>query len=92
MSSTAPLTRARTKPCLRKPSRTSLWKPFLPRTTGAITMSLVPSGRVLTASVICEGLEAAIGRPQRPVMAPSFFVLIGAQQVGRPQRAKSRRR
>ena len=33
-----------------------------------------------------------MGRPDRAVTVPSFLVLVGAQDRGVPQRAKSRRR
>ncbi len=55
---------ARVKPSSRSSSSRSLYSPFRPRTTGAITMKRVPSSSVIRWSTICSIDWPAIGSPQ----------------------------
>src|SRR5690606_13155911 len=79
-STIAPFTRARTKPCDWSDSRTSRWKPFFARTTGATIMRREPSGSDATASTICDALVARIGLPQRSRTSPFLPSFTGSQQ------------
>ena len=87
-----PFTRTRVHPCCDSSSSFSRWKPFCPRTTGASTISRVPSARPMMLSTICVLLLAAIATPERSVTVPSFLVFVGAHEYGFPQRAYRRRR
>ena len=60
----SPLTFTRVKPSERSSSKSLPYSPLRPRTTGAITMNFVPSGSVITWSMICSADWASIGRPQ----------------------------
>ena len=75
----SPSTRTRLYPSSRNCSKSFSNSPFLPLTTGAITMNRVPSSRVITRSVICSIDCPSIGSPH-------------SGQCGFPIRAQSRRR
>jgi hypothetical protein len=70
----SPSTFTRVKPSLRSSSKTSRYSPLRSRTTGALTVNFVPSGRRSTWSTIASIDWPAIGRPQ-------------TGQCGRPMRA-----
>ena len=60
----SPSTFTRVKPCSRSSSKSFPYSPLRPRTTGARIMNLVPSGSIITWSMICSADCASIGRPQ----------------------------
>ena len=60
----SPSTFTRVKPSARSSSKSFPYSPLRPRTTGASTMKRVPSGSIITWSMICSADWAAIGRPQ----------------------------
>ena len=60
----SPSTFTRVKPSARSSSKSFPYSPLRPRTTGASTMNLAPSGIVITWSMICSADWASIGRPQ----------------------------
>ena len=60
----SPSTFTRVKPSARSSSNSLPYSPLRPRTTGASTMNLAPSSRVITWSTICSADCASIGRPQ----------------------------
>ena len=62
ISITSPSTRARTKPWLCSCSNRLLYSPLRSRTTGASSISAVPSSKCLTASTISEMVCATIGK------------------------------
>ena len=57
----SPSTFTRVKPSARSVSSSLPYSPLRPRTIGARTMNLVPSGSVMTWSMICSADWAAIG-------------------------------
>ena len=59
----SPSTFTRVKPSSRRPCSRSLNSPLRSRTTGALTVSFVPSGSVSTESTIVSIAWPAIGRP-----------------------------
>ena len=61
-STISPSTRARTKPWLCNCSNKLLYSPLRSRTTGASSISAVPSSSPLTASTISDTVCATIGR------------------------------
>ena len=61
MYGTTPSTRARTKPSFRSCSETDLCSPFFPLNHRANTKILVPSGKLITSSVICCIVCCVIG-------------------------------
>jgi hypothetical protein len=73
-SRSSPSTFTRVNPSARSSSKTSLYSPLRSRTTGALTVNLMPSSSRSTWSTIASIDWPAIGRPQ-----------IG--QWGRPTRA-----
>ena len=60
----SPSTFTRVKPSARSVSSRSRYSPLRPRTTGASTMNLLPSGSVMIWSTICSADWASIARPQ----------------------------
>ena len=60
----SPSTFTRVNPSARSSSKSFPYSPLRPRTTGASTMNLAPSGIVITWSMICSADCASIGRPQ----------------------------
>ena len=60
----SPSTFTRVKPSRRSSSKTSRYSPLRSRTTGALTVNRVPSGRRSTWSTIASIDWPAIGRPQ----------------------------
>jgi hypothetical protein len=70
----SPSTFTRENPSARSSSNSSLYSPLRSRTTGALTVNFVPSGRRSTWSTIASIDWPAIGRPQ-------------TGQCGRPTRA-----
>ena len=60
----SPSTFTRVNPSARSSSKTSLYSPLRSRTTGALTVNLVPSGSWRIWSTIASWLWPAIGRPQ----------------------------